>query len=89
MNRHLASVLLGRTPKFHSVGHLKRVHHPGNATLDLALCEVQLAGDFPIVEALTSQMINGSQHTDSFPVDSRVIHLPINFFISLAIATES
>jgi hypothetical protein len=74
--------------QFHSIGHLKRVQHPGNATLDLALCEVQLAGDFLIVQALTSQMINGSQHVDSLPVDSHVIHLPINFFISLAISTD-
>jgi hypothetical protein len=74
--------------QIHSIGHGKRVQHPGNATLDLALCEVQLVGDFPIVEALTSQTINGSQHPDSFPVDSQVIHLPINFFILLTISTE-
>ena len=63
------------------------MQHPGNATLDLALWEVHLAGDFLIVQALTSQMVNGSQHSDSLPVDSRV-HLPINFFNSLAISTD-
>ncbi len=51
-----------------------------------AFCEVQLAGDFPIVQAFTSQTINRSQYADSLPVDSDVIHLPINFFISLAIS---